>query len=315
MSNCSSGSRYRGRFAPSPTGPLHFGSLVTALGSWLQARSQNGEWLLRMEDLDPPREVPDAANSILHTLEACGLCWDGPVLYQSQRHAAYDEALTQLAVGGHSYPCGCSRKRIAEATGREYLGPYPGICRNGLPPGAVARAIRVRCPPHSIHFHDGLQGEIEADLIHELGDFVVRRTDGLYAYHLAVTVDDAYQGVTEIVRGADLLSATPCQRHLQTLLGLPHPQPVHLPIAVNAAGQKLSKQTHAPPIDRQRPATALSRALAFLGHPPITELAGAPPSTLLEWALAEWALHRVPTRATISATTLATTAPLLGDKT
>jgi glutamyl-Q tRNA(Asp) synthetase len=288
--------RYRGRFAPSPTGPLHFGSLVTALGSWLQARSRNGEWVLRMEDLDSPREIPGAADDILRTLEACGLYWDGPVLYQSQRHAAYDEALAQLAAGGHSYPCSCSRKRIAKTTAGKHPGLYPGTCRNGLPPGTTARAIRVRCPSHSIHFRDSLRGRIKIHLAHEVGDFVVRRADGLCAYHLAVVVDDAHQGITEIVRGADLLIATPPQRHLQTLLGLLHPQPVHLPIAVNAAGQKLSKQTHAPAINRHQPTAILSQALVFLGHPPSVELTGASPNTLLEWALDKWALHRVQSR-------------------
>ena len=286
---------YRGRFAPSPTGPLHFGSLITALGSYLQARKQQGEWLLRMEDIDPPREQAGAADAILRALEAYHLQWDGTVLYQSRRHEAYDAALTQLAEQHYSFPCCCTRKRIAESGSPV----YPGTCRNGLPPGEQARAIRVRVPNQSQGFRDALQGPVESNLQTEVGDFVVLRADGLYAYHLASVVDDAEQGITHIVRGNDLLSATLPQRFLQDCLGYPHPAYCHLPIAVNAQGQKLSKQTFATAIDLQDPGTTLSRALSFLGHPPDTDLEGAGPALLLAWATEQWNMENVPHTAAI----------------
>lgn len=284
------GIQYRGRFAPSPTGPLHFGSLVTALGSYLQARSQQGEWLVRMEDLDPPREQPGAADAILRALEAYHLHWDGAVLYQSTRSEAYEAALTQLAEGHYSFPCGCSRKTIADSGSPV----YPGTCRNGLPAGKVARATRVRTPNQQFTFDDALQGLVESNLQTDVGDFVVRRADGLYAYHLAVVVDDAGQGITHIVRGMDLLSSTPPQRYLQQCLGYPQPQYSHLPIAVNAQGQKLSKQTFAAAVDLKKPGSTLSKALSFLGHAPDNELKDADPALLLEWALEHWSLANVP---------------------
>lgn len=287
---------YRGRFAPSPTGPLHFGSLVTALGSYLQARSQQGEWLLRMEDIDPPREQPGAADAILRALEAYQLHWDGAVLFQRTRHAAYEAALMQLAENDHSFACACSRKTIA-ASGAGQI--YPGTCRNGLPAGAAPRAIRVRVPDKQETFADALQGKMESNLQTEMGDFVVRRADGFYAYHLAVVVDDAEQGITEIVRGTDLLNSTPPQRFLQQCLGYPHPRYSHLPIAVNPQGQKLSKQTFAEPIDTQNPGPTLSKALRFLGHPPEAELENAGPELLLEWATAHWDIQKVPHTAAI----------------
>ncbi|HEC19752.1 MAG TPA: tRNA glutamyl-Q(34) synthetase GluQRS [Gammaproteobacteria bacterium] len=281
---------YRGRFAPSPTGPLHFGSLVTALGSYLEARHQQGQWLVRMEDLDPPREEPGAADAILRALETYQLHWDGPVLYQSTRQAAYEAALTQLAKGHYSFACGCSRKEIA-ASGATV---YPGTCREGLPPGKQARAVRVRVPDQIQTFHDILQGSLRTDLLREVGDFVVRRADGLYAYHLAVVVDDAAQGISHIVRGSDLLDATPPQRYLQQCLGYSHPEYCHLPVAVNQQGQKLSKQTFAAPLDERNPGHTLVRALTFLGHPPPDELRGADPGLLLRWAEAQWDLEKVP---------------------
>ncbi|MFO7190526.1 MAG: tRNA glutamyl-Q(34) synthetase GluQRS, partial [Pseudomonadota bacterium] len=199
-------SAYRGRFAPSPTGPLHFGSLVAAVASFVDARAQGGSWLVRMEDLDPPRVVPGAADDILRTLEAFGLHWDETVVYQSARHAAYEAALQRLEARGAIFPCACTRKEIADSA----LGPdgtpiYPGTCRNGLPPGKTGRAIRVRVDDAVIRFVDRLQGEVVQELARSVGDFVVRRADGVYAYQLAVVVDDAWQGVTDVVRGADLL--------------------------------------------------------------------------------------------------------------
>ncbi len=291
---------YRGRFAPSPTGPLHFGSLVAAVGSYLQARSQQGEWLVRMEDLDPPREIPGAADMILQALEAYHLFWDSPVLYQSQRQDAYNNTLAQLAADQHSFPCSCSRKSIASAshlndkqqtTGQTI---YPGTCREGLPPGTTARAIRVRAPQRIINFHDGLQGIIEAQLANTVGDFVVQRADGLTAYHLAVVVDDAFQGINEIVRGSDLLESTLPQLHLQDLLGFKQPKYIHLPIVTNSQGKKLSKQTFATAIDQENPGPSLAKALTFLGHTPEPSLAKANPAQLLEWAIENWDIDKIP---------------------
>ena len=307
---------YRGRFAPSPTGPLHFGSLVTAVGSYLQARSQGGEWLVRMEDIDPPREQPGAADDILRTLEAYHLHWDGPVLYQRDRADAYMAALDQLQNQGDSFPCSCTRASIAAARTKANQGIasnendnssginapdiYPGTCRTGLPTGTTGRAIRLRVPNHTDIFADSLQGQIETPLQSQIGDFVVRRADGLFAYHLAVVVDDAEQQISEIVRGTDLLSSTPPQRYLQSCLGYPHPSYCHLPIVVNQQGQKLSKQTFAPAIDIHNPGPTLIKALNYLGLHPDTSLIGSPPNTLLSWATTQWDLQKVPQQATIS---------------
>ena len=289
--------RYRGRFAPSPTGPLHFGSLVTALGSYLRAKSLGGEWLVRMEDLDPPREQPGAADDILRMLETYGLLWDGPVIYQSQRHMAYAEALATLTQQQHTFPCGCSRKQIAEAIAETMAehSVYPGTCRNGLPAGMDVRALRLRVPVKIIQFEDLLQGTIRSQLDTETGDFVIKRADGFYAYHLAVVVDDAEQGITEIVRGADLLDATPPQIFLQELLGYDQPGYLHLPIAVNAQGEKLSKQTYAAPLEMENAGPTLVRALDFLGQNPEKGLANEMPQTILDWATQHWNLKTLPT--------------------
>jgi len=280
--------RYRGRFAPSPTGPLHFGSLVTAVASWCDARAHDGEWLVRMEDLDRPREVPGAARSILDTLTAFGLRWDGEVLLQSGRTDRYEAALARLRAAGHVYGCACTRREIADSALQGIDGAvYPGTCRNGVPPGRAVRAERVRTQGTCIAFDDLLQGRIAQDLERDVGDYVLRRADGLHAYQLAVVVDDAEQGITDVVRGADLLDSTPRQIHLQRLLGLPTPRYLHLPVATNPAGEKLSKQTQARPIARERPAQALAAALGFLGHPPPATACGEV-ETLLAWAAAHW---------------------------
>lgn len=284
---------YVGRFAPSPTGPLHFGSLVAATGSYLRARSMGGCWLVRMEDIDPPREVPGAADAILRALEAFGLGWDGAVLYQSSRIEAYREALDTLLADGHAFACTCSRKDIARAGPP---GVYPGTCRgkHGLPHGP--HAIRVAVGQASIGFDDLLQGPVKQDLAREVGDFVVRRADGLFAYQLAVVVDDAFQGVTEVVRGADLLDSTPRQIHLQHLLGLPTPGYLHLPVAVDGLGQKLSKQSHAAPLDPTRPLTAIVQALRFLGLAPGRELLEGDVTDAWAWAVSQFDLARLPPR-------------------
>lgn len=279
---------YRGRFAPSPTGPLHFGSVVAALGSYLDARAQGGRWLVRMEDLDPPREQPGAADTILRTLEALGLHWDEAVVYQHTRTADYQTAMDRLLASGAAFPCACSRSEIADSglTGLE--GPvYPGTCREGLH-GRAARAIRARVDAHSIAFDDGLQGRVTQNLEQEIGDFVIRRADGYFAYQLAVVVDDAAQGITHVVRGADLLLSTPRQIHLQRLLGLPTPIYVHLPVAVNESGEKLSKQTGAEPATLEAPAGTLFAALRFLMQDPPSALRQAPSGELLDWAIGHW---------------------------
>ena len=228
---------YRGRFAPSPTGPLHFGSLIAAVGSYLEARSQDGVWLVRMEDLDPPRVMPGAAKHILHTLHAFGFDWDDPVVQQSMRSDAYHAALHRLRAEGLVYPCGCSRREIADSAVRGIEGPvYPGTCRAGLRDARAARALRVRTRDEPIGFTDAVQGEIVQSIAREIGDFVLYRADRVFAYQLAVVVDDAEQGITDVVRGSDLLLSTPRQIHLQRLLGLPTPRYLHLPVAVNADG-------------------------------------------------------------------------------
>lgn len=278
---------YTGRFAPSPSGPLHLGSLMAAVGSYLEARTQGGHWLLRMEDLDPPREMPGAADGILRDLETLGFKWDGPVLYQSRRREAYEEALDRL--GTHVFPCACSRSEIADSAVAGIEGPvYPGTCRGGLPPGKAARAFRVRVQAGDIGFEDALQGPILQDLERDVGDFVVRRADGCHAYQLAVVVDDAAQGVTHVVRGADLLLSTPRQLHLQALLGLPHPLYMHLPVAVNAAGEKLSKQTGARPLDLSQPASSLWQALALLQQQPPQSLKHSSIDDIWTWSMQHW---------------------------
>lgn len=290
---------YRGRFAPSPTGPLHFGSLVAAVGSYLDARTQGGEWLLRMEDVDTSRNVPGAAENILATLEAFGFEWDGPVLWQSRRAAAYGEALEQLQGAGLLYGCACSRKEIADSATRPAVDGglvYPGHCRAGLPAGRAARAWRLRVDQGEVTFVDRLQGRVSQHLARDVGDFVLRRADGLFAYQLAVVVDDHFQGINQVVRGADLLASTPRQIFLQACLGYATPAYAHLPVASNAAGEKLSKQTRAPGLDVGRAAYALQRALRFLGQPVPEALIGAGVAETWAWALAHWALAAIPRR-------------------
>jgi len=297
---------YVGRFAPSPTGPLHAGSLVAAVASWLDARAAGGRWLVRMEDLDRPRCEAGAADIILGQLEAYGLHWDGDVMVQSQRDATYAAALDTLKAQGAVYPCACTRSQLAAAP-RNPEGEivYPGTCRNGLPAGAVARAWRVRVPDVSTHFDDRIYGDLQQNLAHEVGDFIVKRADGLFAYQLAVVVDDADQGITHVVRGADLLWNTPRQIVMQTLLGLPTPAYAHVPLVTNAAGQKLSKQTLAPALPERGRGAVLAQALAVLGHPPPRELEGTNPAELLAWARAHWHIANVPTHPAVAKPTQA----------
>ena len=259
--------RYRGRFAPSPTGPLHLGSLVSALASWLDARAAGGAWVIRIEDLDPPRVVHGAALDILQTLARCGLESDEPVMFQSARGALYEAALSQLQKQGLIYGCACSRKDIddiIEAHGGT-AGVYPGTCAVGAGPDKPIRAYRLRVPDQTLGFVDRVEGEYAQHLKRDVGDFVVKRIDGLWAYQLAVVVDDGAQRITDIVRGADLLDNTPRQIYLQRALGLPTPRYLHLPLVLNADGQKLSKQTGAAAIDRTAPLRELQRAAQHLG--------------------------------------------------
>lgn len=290
---------YRGRFAPSPTGPLHFGSLVAAVGSFLDARANGGAWLLRIEDLDRPRCITGAEDNIKRTLDALGLHWDGEILRQSERDAAYADALTQLQQQNMVYGCACTRREIADSALAGIDGPvYPGTCRNGLPSGREARAWRVRTDSQRISFEDAVQDRIEHDLAQQVGDFVLKRADGLFAYQLAVVVDDAAQGITDIVRGADLLDSTTRQIHLQRLLGLPVPLYAHLPVAVNAAGEKLSKQTLAAAVDVHAPVPLLNRVLEFLGQARIEDCDAHDLAAFWPATIANWRLDRVPQQRT-----------------
>jgi glutamyl-Q tRNA(Asp) synthetase len=285
----------RGRFAPSPTGALHFGSLVAAVGSYLDARANGGEWLVRIEDVDTPRTVPGAADAILRTLDACAMHWDGTVMFQSTRGDAYEAALAELRRTAQLYPCACSRREIADSAVAGIEGyVYPGTCAHGMPAGRSARAWRVRSAGPVIEFDDAIQGRVRQDVANDIGDFVLYRADAIYAYQIAVVVDDAHQHITRVVRGSDLLDSTPRQILLQRLLHLPTPRYAHLPVAVNARGQKLSKQTHAPALDPANVRGALVQALRFLGHEPPADVAACAPAQILEWATTNWRLDAVP---------------------
>ena len=285
--------RYRGRFAPSPTGALHFGSLIAAVASFADARFQGGAWLVRIEDLDRPREVTGAAAEILRSLHAFGLTWDGEPFRQHLHTAAYDAALARLAERGLTYPCGCTRAEI-ERLGRR--GPagmiYPGTCRNGLPPDRLPRALRLCVPPGEVRFTDRVQGPQCQDLAEVSGDPILRRADGIHAYLLAVVVDDARSGITHVVRGADLLVSTPVQCLLTRLLDLPTPTYAHVPLALDAQGRKLSKSLAAAPVDPGDPLPALRRAWAWLGQEPVPD--GGAPATFWSAALKSWRIERVP---------------------
>jgi len=268
---------YRGRFAPSPTGPLHLGSLVAALVSYLDARERDGVWLVRMEDLDPPREQPGAADAILRSLEAHGLHWDESVRYQSQRSNAYEAALDQLASAAQLFWCRCSRKQLADQP------IYPGTCRTCRQPRTDA-AIRWQVPNVIERFTDRYQGEQSVDLAGELGDVVLRRRDGPFAYQLAVTVDDLDQGITEVVRGIDLLDSTPWQRALFRSLDATPPDYAHFPVLIGDNGQKLSKQNQAPALDDTQAANNLHQAFSYLG----LTIEPDQPQTMLAQALSAW---------------------------
>lgn len=274
---------------------MHFGSLIAALGSFLEARRCGGEWLLRIEDVDASRAAPGAADSILRTLEQCGLHWDGPVCYQSQRTELYQAALERLLRAGRAYPCACTRRELAgNPRARDGSPIYPGTCRYGVRQPDRPCAIRLRVHDEPIMFCDALQGGYQQRLESDVGDFIIRRVDGLFAYQLAVVVDDADQGINQVVRGGDLLDSTPRQIYLQRLLKLSTPDYAHLPVAVDSRGDKLSKQTGAPPLDERNPGPALWEALRFLGQQPPPNLARESPPVILDWALEHWRLERAP---------------------
>ncbi len=289
---------YVGRFAPSPTGPLHFGSLLAAVVSFLEARRAGGRWLLRIEDIDPPREQPGATEAIVRCLEDYGFEWDGELLLQSDSRDLHDAAIERLMDRGLAYRCSCSRRMLAGAPTGPLGTIYPGTCRDRQVTGESA--IRVRTDDKPIRFEDRLQGWVEQRLQSESGDYVIRRRDALVAYQLAVVVDDAANGVTDIVRGLDLLDSTPRQIYLQGLLGLPTPSYAHLPIAVHDDGQKLSKLTGAPAIESARAAATLHRALSVLAQTPPVELAASPTEEVWRWAQANWDPSRIVGRRSIA---------------
>lgn len=282
---------YRGRFAPSPTGPLHLGSLFTALAGYLEARSRGGQWLLRIDDADPYRTQASAADKIQSSLEALGLFWDGPVYFQSRQADRYQDALSSLRAHGQIYACGCSRKDLAETA--RTIGPqiYPGYCRHKyLTFIEGAHALRVVTENLPYGFDDRVQGHIEQDLSRTTGDFVLYRRDGAVAYHLATVLDDAEQNVNDVLRGFDLLDSTPGQIYLQHLLDLPEPGYAHIPILLDASGLKLSKQTSAAEADTRQPNRLLYRLLILLKQSPPAELQTAPAGEILDWATTHWRL-------------------------
>ena len=269
--------------------------MVAAVGSFLQTKHRGGEWLVRIEDLDPPREVPGATDDILRTLETFGLHWDGEVVFQSRRRALYEYALEKLRQIDVLYACACSRREIADSSVKGVDGlVYPGTCRTGITPGRAPHAWRVKVDGQKIEFNDAIQGKIARDLAMDFGDFVVRRADGFFAYQLAVVVDDAEQGITEVVRGADLIESTPRQIHLQKLLDLPTPDYLHLPVALSKQREKLSKQTFAAPIDVTSPVPLLCQVLSFLSQDVPPELADVSIEDFWCWAVAHWRLERIP---------------------
>lgn len=291
-----------GRFAPSPTGPLHFGSLVAAVGSYCLARQAGGQWLLRMEDLDLPRVVSGAADDILTGLEICGFQWDGDVLWQSQRDERYQQVLDELRDRQFVFDCGCTRKEVlASAPHPGEEGPvYPGTCRGGLAAGRKPRAQRLRVPDEVVGFCDGLFGQIEQHLVTAVGDFVLRRGDGLFAYQLAVAVDDHDCGVNQVVRGGDLLGSTPRQIYLHQCLGWDVPCYVHLPLALGDNGEKLSKRSGAMPLDKDAAHVWLVAAFDFLGQRVPAELRGAPPDRILDWGVVSFDLAKVSQQSRLS---------------
>lgn len=291
----SKNSGYIGRFAPSPTGPLHFGSLLAAIASYLDARSNNGIWLVRMEDLDPPREPAGAGEMILQQLSSLGLEWDGDVLYQSSRLEAYKQILQQLQERNLCYNCDCTRNQI-----REMGNVYNGSCRQRSFQAEQEFAVRLKTEAVSIAIDDLVQGHYEQNIARDVGDFIIRRKDGLFAYQLAAVVDDEFQDITHIIRGFDLIDSTPRQIYLQRLLNFKQPHYAHIPIIVNQQGQKLSKQHFAPAIDTDNALLLIHRTLKFLGQSPPESRQFHKPQALLRWAIENWDIQAVPKLANIT---------------
>lgn len=286
--------RYRGRFAPSPTGSPHLGTLIAAVASYLQARINHGEWYLRIEDVDTTRRVPGADDAILRTLDKFGFEWDAEVVWQSKRTAVYEQALLQLISDGLVFPCTCSRKLLAQ-TAIEQSGIYPGTCRSQKLPFPHDHALRVHVPAVSVSFDDAIIGEYQQSLAADCGDFVIKRRDGLFAYQLAVVVDDALQAVTEIVRGADLLDSTPRQIFLQQCLKYTRPAYLHLPLMLDHEGRKLSKSEDAAGLNLHRPVKSIHAALNHLGQQPPADLRQAGIIDIWQWALENWSISKIPT--------------------
>lgn len=282
---------YRGRFAPSPTGELHLGTLLAAVGSYLQARSQNGEWLMRIEDVDTTRRVAGADEALLRALEAFGFEWDGKEIYQSQRTELYEAALEKLSAKELVYPCTCSRKQLAEENTSNI---YTGHCRLRRLPISEEHALRLRVDNRNICFNDQVIGQYQQQLDTDCGDFVIKRKDGLFAYQLAVVVDDADQAISEVVRGEDLLDSTPRQIYLQQQLDYAQPGYLHLPLLVDEHGHKLGKSTGAAALDLSRPVTHLHLALELLGQKPPAELKRDSLSQLWSWAIKHWDISQIP---------------------
>ena len=287
---------YRGRFAPSPTGPLHAGSLVAAVASYADALAHHGHWLVRMEDVDEGRVAPGAADNILRTLEAYGFEWLGEVWFQSRRKRRYRELTEELSRRRLAYPCACTRREIAEAGQPGIEGVvYPGNCRNGLPAGREGKAIRLLTDDREICFTDRIQGRHCQVLERDVGDFIIHRADGYTAYQLAVVVDDADQHINQVVRGADLLLSTPRQLYLQELLGFPHPEYAHIPLLLDDRGHKLSKRDQAHPLSDDDPMPALLQAWRYLGQP-LPEETPDKVTDFWQWAAAAWDINRIPSR-------------------
>jgi glutamyl-Q tRNA(Asp) synthetase len=285
---------YKGRFAPSPTGNPHLGTLIAAVASYLQARSNQGEWLLRIEDVDTTRRVSGADDTLLRTLDKFGFEWDHAVVWQSRRTGLYQQALERLIAEERVFPCTCSRKLLAQ-TAAELSGIYPGTCRSRQFPLQHEHAIRLRAADITISFDDAVVGQYRQSLASECGDFVVRRRDGLFAYQLAVVVDDALQGITEIVRGADLLDSTPRQIYLQHCLDYHPPEYLHVPLMLDQHGRKLSKSEGAAELNSARPVTSLHKALEHLGQQPPAELLQASVVDIWQWAMENWNIAHIPT--------------------
>lgn len=283
---------YKGRFAPSPTGPVHFGTLIVAVGSYLQAKKNNGEWLIRMEDVDTTRKVEGSDKEILDTLEAFGFEWDGEIIYQSGQNEHYENALQQLISRSLVFPCTCTRKQLTSSNNSI----YPGTCRNRPFPDEEEHALRLLAKDITIKFSDIVMGKQSQNIAQQCGDFVIKRRDGLFAYQLAVVVDDYLQNITEVVRGADLLDSTARQIYLQRLLGYPTPGYCHLPLAIDTSGNKISKSEGAMEVDLKNREKLLFSVLGFLGQRPPADLISSSIEDIWSWAETHWDIRQIPSK-------------------